>query len=177
MMTNRVAAFALVFAAMLSGCSGKTSESKSAPSGAPVAPTAAIAGKPAPAWDEPTSQGSTLSMASLRGKAVYLNFFASWCPPCNEEAPDINALQKQFGPSGLQVVGVDVLENTAKAQQFVSEHHLVYPAIVDNGTLRDQYRINGLPVHVFIDRNGIIRRIVVGELSKAQITAGIHSIL
>jgi thiol-disulfide isomerase/thioredoxin len=108
---------------------------------------------------------------------VYLNFFATWCPPCNEEAPAINALQRQYAASGLQVVGVDVLENAKKAAQFRREHQLLYPAVVDEGTLRDQYNVNGLPVHVFIDRQGIVRKIVVGELSAADMRTDVERIL
>ncbi len=141
------------------------------------APQVAAVGKPAPSFQEPTTTGATLSLDSLRGKAVYLNFFASWCPPCNAEAPDVSALQEQFASRGLQVVGIDVLENAAKAQSFVQQHHLTYPAVVDSGTLRDQYSINGLPVHVFIDRTGIVRKIEIGELSKAQMEADVHSVL
>lgn len=134
-------------------------------------------GEPAPSWTQPTASGGTLSLSALRGKPVYLNFFATWCPPCNEEAPDINALQKRYAPRGLQVVGVDELENAKKAAQFVRKYGLGYPAVVDDGTLGDQYRVNGLPVHVFIDRGGVVRKIVVGEMSKTQIAAAIEAIL
>lgn len=159
----RNALFALGSAALLSGCAsaahGGASQAASAP------PAVAHVGQPAPGWSEPAVPSGTLSLASLHGKAVYLNFFASWCPPCNEEAPTLNALQKQFGSRGLQVVGVDVLENSRKAEQFRSDHNLAYPAVVDDGTLRNQYDVNGLPVHVFIDRGGVVRDVVVGELS------------
>jgi cytochrome c biogenesis protein CcmG, thiol:disulfide interchange protein DsbE len=134
-------------------------------------------GQPAPAWSEPTSQGTSLALASLHGKVVYLNFFASWCPPCNEEAPAIDALQRQYGSQGLQIVGVDVLENARKAAQFRTEHRLSYPAVVDDGTLRDQYAINGLPVHVFIDRSGIVRNVVVGELSPQDMRTNVLRLL
>lgn len=134
-------------------------------------------GSPAPPWSEPTSTGGTLSLDSLRGKPIYMNFFATWCPPCNEEALDINALQKQYAARGLQTVGVDELENAKKAAQFVRKYGLVYPAIVDDGTLQTEYSVNALPVHVFIDRTGVVHKIVVGEMSKKQITAAILTIL
>jgi peroxiredoxin len=146
-------------------------------SGAHAGSTAAHVGLPAPQWSEPTSSGSRLEFASLRGKAVYLNFFATWCPPCNEEAPDVNALQRQFAGRGLQTVGVDELENAKKAAQFVRKYGLIYPAVVDDGTLQSQYNVNGLPVHVFIDRRGIIRKIVTGEMTKVQIRSAIQAIL
>ncbi len=157
-----------VAAALLAACSGAQRAGGT---------TLAQVGRPAPNWSEPTAAGGTLSLAALRGKAVYLNFFASWCPPCNDEAPRLEALQRRYGPQGLQIVGVDVLESRAKAAHFVAEHHLTYPAVVDAGTLRDQYAVNGLPVHVFITRGGVVKRIAVGELSEAQMRRGIESIL
>ncbi len=147
-------------------------------SGSPgAASQTARIGQPAPSWSEPSLPGPQLTLASLHGKAVYLNFFATWCPPCNQEAPAIDALQRRYGDRGLQVVGVDVLENAAKAGQFRAQHHLSYPVVVDAGTLRDQYNVNGLPVHVFIDRTGVVRKIVVGELSPADMRRNVESLL
>lgn len=134
-------------------------------------------GEAAPSWSEPSLPGPTLSLASLRGRAIYLNFFASWCPPCNQEAPAIDALARRYAARGLAVVGVDVLESESKAASFRKDHHLGYPVVVDSGTLRDQYRVNGLPVHVFIDRSGIVRKIVVGELSPAGMRDNVESLL
>jgi len=137
----------------------------------------AQANKPAPDWTEPTSTGGTLTLSSLRGKAVYLNFFATWCPPCKDEAPYINSLQKQYAARGLQVVGIDELENAKLAESFRRQFHLVYPAVVDSGTLQAQYLINGLPEHVFIGRDGVIRKIIAGEISRNEILRNVLSIL
>jgi cytochrome c biogenesis protein CcmG/thiol:disulfide interchange protein DsbE len=149
----------------------------SAANGTSSAPGGAVVGKPAPQFTEQTASGATISLKSLLGKPVYLNFFASWCEPCNEEAPDINLLQKQYAARGLRVVGVDELENAKTAEQFIRKYGLVYPAVVDQGLLQDKYSINGLPVHVFIDRAGIIRKVVAGEMSRTEIAAAIRSIL
>ena len=155
---------------ILSACSQQAaSESKT--------PAVAKIDAPAPAFNEPTASGSNLTMESLRGKPVYLNFFASWCAPCNEEAPDINAIYQQYKSDGLQVVGVDILENKARAQKFVEQHQLRFPAVVDSGTLRDAYNINGMPVHVFINRDGVVKKIEIGELSKAQMVADVKAVL
>ena len=133
--------------------------------------------KLAPDWTMPLSTGGTLKLSSLRGKPVYLNFFATWCPPCKDEAPYINSLQKQFAAQGLHVVGVDELESAGQAESFRKQFHLVYPAIVDSGKLQGQYSINGLPVHVFIGRDGVIKKIVAGEMARPQILAAVRSIL
>ncbi len=166
----------LVTLVALAACSHTTS-STNARGSSTSAPSVAKLGAQAPAFNEPTVSGTRLSMADLRGKPVYLNFFASWCPPCNEEAPDVNAVQRQFKGDGLQVVGVDILEDKKKAQLFVDQHHLIYPAVVDAGALRDAYNINGMPVHVFIDRSGIVKKIEIGELSKAQMIADVKAVL
>lgn len=162
----RAGILTIVAATLLAGCASAAHGSSA--QSASSSPTIARVGQPAPPWSEPAVPSGTLTLASLHGKAIYLNFFASWCPPCNEEAPTLSALQKQYGSRGLQVVGVDVLENAKKAEQFRSDHNLAYPAVVDDGTLRNQYNVNGLPVHVFIDRSGVVRDVVVGELSETQ---------
>lgn len=143
----------------------------------PARPAFAHEGRPAPPWSEPSVPGPSLSLASLRGKPIYLNFFATWCPPCNAEAPEIDGIRRKFAAQGLQVVGVDVLENARKAAQFRTGHHLGYPVVVDDGTLRDQYAVNGLPVHVFIDRSGVVRTIVVGQLSANAMTDHVERLL
>jgi cytochrome c biogenesis protein CcmG, thiol:disulfide interchange protein DsbE len=135
-------------------------------------------GQAAPDWTDPLVSGNgSLAMAQLRGKPVFMDFFATWCPPCNAEAPMVNAAYKQYAQQGLQVIGVDVQENAQKAKQFVDQHQLTYPAVVDSGTLSDQYRINGMPVGVFIDKTGVVRKIEVGQLSPEQLNADIKSIL
>ena len=169
-MDRRSASLAVALGGALAACARGATASSSAHQIAHV-------GNPAPDWSEPSIPGPTLSFASFRGKAVYLNFFATWCPPCNEEAPSIDALAREYGARGVQIVGIDVLENARKAAQFRNEHNLSYPVVVDDGTIRDQYRVNGLPVHVFIDRTGIVRKIVVGELSPTMMRNDIETML
>jgi|SRR5580692_7077987 cytochrome c biogenesis protein CcmG/thiol:disulfide interchange protein DsbE len=141
------------------------------------APSIARVGAQAPSWMEPRLTGSSLSLEQLRGKAVYLNFFATWCPPCNAEAPAIDGLYRRYAARGLQVVGVDVLESAPKAASFARAHGVTYPVVVDDGTMRDRYRVNALPVHVFIDRHGVVRQIVDGEMDASQMRAAIERVL
>ena len=134
-------------------------------------------GDTAPQWSEPLSTGGTLSFASLKGKPVYLNFFATWCPPCNVEPPWIETLQRRYGGRGVHIVGIDMEEGAAAAQRFRAKYGLTYPVVVDSGTLQDLYNINGLPVHIFIKRDGTIAQTVVGEMSNAEIEAAVRAIL
>ena len=134
-------------------------------------------GAPAPDWTNPRLGGGTLSMTQLRGKPLLLDFFATWCPPCNAEAPMIDAAYEKYKGRGLQVVGVDLQENAAKAREFVAKHRLAFPAVVDSGVLLDQYQINGMPVAAFINKNGVVKRIEVGEMTAGQLDADIQTIL
>jgi len=136
------------------------------------------AGGPAPKFSAPLAGGGNFSLASLHGKPVYLNFFASWCAPCNEEAPGINALQKKYAARGLHVIGIDEQENAGKAMEFVKKYALGYPAVVDaNGSVMQPYGAIGLPLHVFIDRKGKIKVMRDGEMTQSEIDAAIKSIL
>ncbi|MDQ6932646.1 MAG: TlpA family protein disulfide reductase [Candidatus Eremiobacteraeota bacterium] len=136
------------------------------------------AGQPAPRIDASYSTGGPVHLRQFRGKGVYLNFFATWCPPCNDEAPDVNGLQKKYRKKGLVVLGIDALENAGKANEFVHKFGLSYKAVPDaQGQIRDAYGINALPVHVFIDRRGNIKLYRVGQMNKSEIEAAIKSIL
>jgi len=143
-----------------------------------AASAAAHAGDPEPALSLPTSNGKTLTLTSFKGRPLYLNFFATWCPPCNAEAPSVGKLAGKYAKRGLAVVGIDELESASKAQSFLTQYHLSYPAAVDTdgAALRDFGGI-GLPVHIFIDRSGKIKLIRQGEMSPAEIEAAIRSIL
>lgn len=138
----------------------------------------AQSGKPAPVFTAPFASGGTFKLTSLRGKAVYLNFFANWCPPCNAEAPDVNALQKKYQRRGFIVIGVDERENADRAKEFLKKNGLVYKAVLDqNGDVLAPYGAIGLPVHVFIDRRGNIKYLRNGEMSKSEMESAIKSIL
>ena len=146
--------------------------------GAAALADTAQAGHPAPDFSAPLSSGGSLKLSSLHGKAVYLNFFANWCPPCNDEAPDVNALQKKYKKRNFVVVAVDERESASRANDFLRKYGLVYKAVLDDsGTIMQPYGAIGLPVHVFIDRRGTIKLVRNGEMSKADIEKAIRSIL
>lgn len=134
-------------------------------------------GRPAPDWSAPLLDGKNLSFATLHGKPIYLNFFATWCDGCKAESAALETVSREYVARGLKVVGVDVLESPSKAAQFHAEQHLTYPFVIDSGTLRRQYNINGLPVQVFIDRNGIVQRISLGQMSLADMRSNVERIL
>ncbi len=136
------------------------------------------AGQPAPAFALPTVDGKSLSLASLAGKAVYLNFYASWCGSCNEEAPSIGKLSEKYKSRGFTVLGVDELESAQKAKEFLTSHHLAYTAVVDaDGKTGKDYGAIALPVHIFIGRDGLVKTYRLGEMYPDEIEAAIKAIL
>ncbi len=134
-------------------------------------------GSPAPAFSLPivANGGGTVSLGALKGHAVYLNFFATWCQPCKEEVPYISKLSKEFAKHGVVVIGVDELESADKVKQFAQRYGLAYKLTLDSGgDVGGDYGLLGLPLHVFIAPNGTVAAYRVGEMSEAQVRAALQ---
>jgi thiol-disulfide isomerase/thioredoxin len=113
-----------------------------------------------------TIDGKDISLAGLRGKVVIVNFWATWCPPCREEIPDLIALQSKYKDQ-LQVIGVSQDEAPASmVAQFASEHAMNYPVVMDTPELERLFtNIHALPTSFVIDRDGRIAQRHVGMLN------------
>jgi peroxiredoxin len=146
-------------------------------------PAAALAapqaGKPAPAFSLPSPGGKPVSLDSLKGKPLYVNFFASWCGPCNAEAPSIGKLRAQYAKRGLQVLGIDELDAPGQGVAFQKKYGNPYGlvAIDDNGAIGKMYGAVAMPVHVFIDRRGIVKTYRLGEMNPGEIESAIKDAL
>ncbi len=149
-----------------------------------LVPAAALAvpqvGQPAPALSLPSPDGkATVSLAQLRGKPVYLNFFASWCGPCNVEAPAIAQLRGKYAKRGLQVLGIDELDPPNKATEFEKKYGAPYTLVgIDaSGATGRTFGTVVMPVHVFIDRKGVVRVFHLGEMNSSEIETAIATTL
>lgn len=135
-------------------------------------------GKPAPDFtltriDRP----GTLQLASLRGKVVVLNFWASWCYPCKQEAPALAAAAKRWG-GRVVVLGVDVNDFAGDARRFARKYGLRYPLVHDNHNVTSpKYGLTGLPETFFIDRSGTVVQHVPGEVKASEIQDGVERAL
>lgn len=122
-------------------------------------------GAPAPDFAYPTLVGDTISLAALRGEVVLLNIWATWCPPCVREMPSMQRLYELLGDQGLRIVAVSVDAPGAlgDVRSFVHEYGLEFDILLNpGGGIQDAYAVNGLPTTFLIDRDGRIRRKVLG---------------
>ena len=124
---------------------------------------ASIAGKPA--QDFPlTLAGKSARLSDLKGKVVVLNFWATWCPPCVEETPSLNRLEKYIDSRGGMVLGVSIDEDGAAYEQFLRDHSVVFPTYRDaTKKTASDYGTSIFPETYIIDRRGKIARKFVGE--------------
>ena len=137
-----------------------------------------LVGKPAPAFALQTLDGGKVELASLRGRPVVLNFWASWCLPCRDEAPILRDLSEKQTAGGLAVLGVVFSDkDTAGIKSFVQQYGLAYPSLLDP-TLNTaiSYGVSGVPETFFIDREGTVRGYDQGGLTTARLSAGLEKI-
>jgi thiol-disulfide isomerase/thioredoxin len=120
---------------------------------------AVVEGEPAPVFDAPALGGSgSVSLDDHRGKVVYLDFWASWCPPCLESLPQIDRLSKAFPEDAFQVLAVNVDSKPKKALKFLKRNPVGYPSASDpKGVLPKRYGLKTMPTSYLIDQRGIVR--------------------
>jgi len=133
-------------------------------------------GDPAPELLTFTADGSPVRLSDLRGQPVWLNFWGSWCPPCRSEMPEVQAAYDTLHQRGLIMLGISMREDPAVAVAYANRVGATFPILADPNYLstlfaEDQYpeirklvetyQVNNFPTHVFIDREGIVRAVVL----------------
>ncbi len=130
----------------------------------------------APSFTAPLLDGSrALSLRSLRGHPVLVNFWGSYCAPCKEELPVLETVYRRYRARGVVVLGVDAEDDTrAQARAMARRFGLTYPIVSDvRGDVADRYNIQGTPTSVFVDAAGRVRGVAVGAVDQAKVTCGL----
>ncbi|MCI0354017.1 MAG: TlpA family protein disulfide reductase, partial [Acidobacteria bacterium] len=144
-------------------------------SGAGPAAPARLSGKEVRGLDAPDFElqrldGTRLKLSSLRGKSVVVNFWATWCGPCKIEMPWLTEFHKQYGPQGVEVIGIAMDEDTAKVADFVKEIGATYTILLGTEAVGDAYGgVQFLPATFYIDRQGKVVDRVFGLVSRSEI--------
>jgi cytochrome c biogenesis protein CcmG/thiol:disulfide interchange protein DsbE len=123
-------------------------------------------GQTAPAIVGTTLEGASFDLASLRGRPVIVNFWGPSCVPCRDEFPLFKSKLAAYGPANLAVVGVLMLDGPDAARTFAAQYGAPWPTVEDPaGLARTAYRVVARPQSYFIDREGIVREISVGQVT------------
>lgn len=147
--------------------------------------------KAAPDFALPDVSGKRISLTHFRGKALMINFWATWCAPCKIETPWLVELRKQYAPQGFEIVGIssegDDLKDDDKdgwahdraaIQEFMQKEHIDYPILMNGDSISKQYGgLDELPTSFFIDRNGKVVAAQLGLTSKDDLEAKIKRAL
>ena len=131
-----------------------------------------LIGRPAAPFAVTLFDGKKLSLDDLKGKTVFLNFWASWCPPCRAEARDLEAAWQTFKDGDVLFLGIDIQDTDEDARAYLKEFNVTYPNGRDlSGKVAVDYGVWGIPETFFIDPQGQITYKHVGSLGSALITA------
>lgn len=142
--------------------------------------TGNVAGKLAPDFQLTSIDGKPVKLSDFKGKAVVLNFWATWCAPCKVEIPWFVELQKQYGPQGLAIVGVNMDDNPTvdTIGKFAREEGIDYTVLLGNDKVADEYGgVEALPTTFYIGRDGKIVSRAFGLISHKEIEQNIQSAL
>ena len=138
-------------------------------SAAGALPPAPAVGHPAPDFTLTTAAGETFKLSELRGTPVVLNFWATWCPPCRAELPELQAASQRLAGQ-VAIVGVNQAETPAEVQAFAEKLGLSFTIPLDQSAdVSRLYRVRSLPTTFFIDRSGIIRQMQIGPVTEATL--------
>jgi len=135
----------------------------------------------APDFTLTSTEGQKYTLSELRGQAVVLNLWATWCPPCRAEMPTLQKLYEEYRQKGLVVLAINstVQDTAAAIPAFVEQYGLTFPILLDEkGEASRAYQLRSLPSSYFIGRDGIIREVVIGgPMSEALLRTRIETIL
>ncbi|HSG17070.1 MAG TPA: TlpA disulfide reductase family protein [Anaerolineae bacterium] len=132
----------------------------------------------APDFTLTSFDGETVTLSELRGQVVIINFWASWCPPCRDEAPYLESTWRKYKDKGVFFIGVDYADTEKEALAYIDEFDITYFNGPDVGTIISQeYRMDGVPETYFVAKNGELRGTKIGPLFPPELDQRIEELL
>ncbi|BDH63562.1 thiol-disulfide oxidoreductase [Ureibacillus massiliensis 4400831 = CIP 108448 = CCUG 49529] len=127
-------------------------------------------GDSAPDFELVDMNGETHRLTEYKGQGVFLNFWGTWCAPCEREFPIIERYYQEYQDEGIQVLAVNIAESDFVVQNYIERKNLSFPVVIDKQkSVMSVYNINPLPTTFLINPEGIIEKIITGEMSETQI--------
>jgi thiol-disulfide isomerase/thioredoxin len=134
-----------------------------APKAQPESEADELTGKPAPDFTLTGLDGKQQTLSKMKGSVVVLDFWATWCPPCRESLPHLDALNKDLAPKGLKVYAVNLQEEKPKVQDYITKNKLAFPVLLDTqGKVAMEYKANAIPQTVVVAKDGTVKKVFVG---------------
>jgi len=145
---------------------------------APAMAAPPVVGSRAPDFSLATPDGTTMKLSALRGKIVVVNFFATWCPPCRAETPDLIRASSDFAPRGVVFLGVDSKEPGDLVAQFAAAKGINYPLVLDrDGAVDERYDVRAIPTTYIVDRDGRIKYVQVDQLEGPVLASALDDVI
>jgi cytochrome c biogenesis protein CcmG, thiol:disulfide interchange protein DsbE len=139
---------------------------------------AARLGSPAPDFTLPTAEGGSLRLADLKGKPVFVNFWATWCVPCREEMPAMQALYEQYRDRGLVILAVNMEEDETRVRRWMEQGGFTFTFVLDSdGQQVKRYNVTAAPTSYFLGRDGVIRDLKLGAISATEMQTKVEKLL
>ena len=134
--------------------------------------------KPAPHINMPLYGGGSMTAADYAEKPVVVNFWASWCGPCRQEAPIFERLSREYSERGVVFIGVNIQDAESDAEAYLGEYDITYPNGMDeDGSISIDYGVIGIPVTFFIGRDGVVQRRWAGVMRETQLRQWIDELV
>ena len=158
----------IVSGLLITGCSGEAGQ-------------APVIGKPAPEFELKNLDGQSVSLSDLKGQPVLINFWATWCTPCQDEMPHLQQIHDEWSDKGLVVLAINIGESHSEIEEFMQSQGLSLPVLLDTGgSVTEKYNVLGIgiPTTFFLDKDGIIQEKIIGAFqNKAQIEKRLNQII
>lgn len=134
-------------------------------------------GEPAPDFRLVGFDGATVQLSELRGRPVWITFWATWCPPCRAEAPEIQATHERYGDV-LVILAVNIGQDPDTVMGYTERTGVTFPVLFDATTeVAARYRVRGIPTHFFIDADGILRDWKIGGMNQKEMDRRLATVL